>query len=481
MKRIKSIFVAAAVSILLTGCGIYNKYEQKTDAPADVFGTQMDSNGNYSPLSQGGAGGGSLAQMSWREFFTDPLLQQLIDQVLAANTDLNSACIAVEKSEASLQAARLAYLPSLYFSPSGTLAKFDDNPWSKTYNLPLQMQMDVDVFGSITNKKRAAKAVLLQAQVREEAVRANLVSTVAQQYYMLQVLDRQLEILTATDSLWNASLETEKTLWENGKIYSTAVNQMESSYLNVKTQIVDTRRNIQSVENAICRLLAETPQHIERSQWGSSALPEHPDSPTGQRMFDAEFIQIGVPATMLENRPDIRMANHALEEAFYNTQAARAAFFPSISLQGVAGWTNSAGSMVVNPGKLLLNAVGSLTQPLFARGKIKANYKISQLTEEDLQRKYVQTVIDAGNQVNEALADCQAAREKHAYYHRQVDVLREAYIGTHELMDNGKSNYLEVLTAQESLLNAQLSEAMNMYKGAQAVIALYIALGGGAK
>ena len=481
MKRFKSIFVAAAVSILLTGCGIYNKYEQKTDAPADVFGTQMDSNGNYSPLSQGGAGGGSLAQMSWREFFTDPLLQQLIDQVLAANTDLNSACIAVEKSEASLQAARLAYLPSLYFSPSGTLAKFDDNPWSKTYNLPLQMQMDVDVFGSITNKKRAAKAVLLQAQVREEAVRANLVSTVAQQYYMLQVLDRQLEILTATDSLWNASLETEKTLWENGKIYSTAVNQMESSYLNVKTQIVDTRRNIQSVENAICRLLAETPQHIERSQWGSSALPEHPDSPTGQRMFDAEFIQIGVPATMLENRPDIRMANHALEEAFYNTQAARAAFFPSISLQGVAGWTNSAGSMVVNPGKLLLNAVGSLTQPLFARGKIKANYKISQLTEEDLQRKYVQTVIDAGNQVNEALADCQAAREKHAYYHRQVDVLREAYIGTHELMDNGKSNYLEVLTAQESLLNAQLSEAMNMYKGAQAVIALYIALGGGAK
>ena len=473
MKRLNYIFIAAAVSLMLTGCGIYNKYEQKTEAPSGVFGNTQE--------VQVTEGGTSMAQMSWREFFTDPLLQQLIDQVLAANTDLNSACIAVEKSEASLQAAKLAYLPSLYFSPSGTLAKFDDNPWSKTYNLPLQMQMDVDVFGSITNKKRAAKAVLLQAQVREEAVRANLVSTVAQQYFMLQVLDRQLEILTATDSLWNASLETEKTLWENGKIYSTAVNQMESSYLNVKTQIVDTRRNIQSVENAICRLLAETPQHIERSKWGSSALPEHPDSPTGQRMFDAEFIQIGVPATMLENRPDIRMANHALEEAFYNTQAARSAFFPSISLQGVAGWTNSAGSMVVNPGKLLLNAVGSLTQPLFARGKIKANYKISQLTEEDLQRKYVQTVIDAGNQVNEALADCQAAREKHAYYHRQVDVLREAYIGTHELMDNGKSNYLEVLTAQESLLNAQLSEAMNMYKGAQAVIALYIALGGGAK
>ena len=191
--------------------------------------------------------------------------------------------------------------------------------------------------------------------------------------------------------------------------------------------------------------------------------------------------EIGVPATMLELRPDIRLANYAMEEAFYNTQAARAAFYPSISLQGVAGWTNSAGGMVTNPGKILLNAVASLTQPIFARGQIKANHKIAQLTEDDLQRKYVQTVIDAGNQVNEALADCQAAREKHGYYHRQVEVLRQAYLGTHELMDNGKSNYLEVLTAQETLLNAQLSEAMNMYYGAQAVIALYIALGGGTR
>ena len=184
---------------------------------------------------------------------------------------------------------------------------------------------------------------------------------------------------------------------------------------------------------------------------------------------------------MLELRPDIRMANYAMEEAFYNTQAARAAFYPSITLTGTAGWTNSAGSMVVDPGKLLLSAVGQLMQPIFARGKLKANLKINQLTQEDLQKKYVQTVIDAGNQVNEAMADCQAAREKFAYYRRQVQVLYDAYTGTHELMDNGKANYLEVLTAQESLLNAQLSEAMNMYKGAQAVIALYIALGGGIK
>ena len=149
-------------------------------------------------------------------------------------------------------------------------------------------------------------------------------------------------------------------------------------------------------------------------------------------------------------------------------------------MTGSAGWTNNNG-IIVNPGKLLLSAVASLAQPIFARGQIKANYKIAQLTEEDLQKKYVQTVIDAGNQVNEAMADCETAREKQGYYHRQVEVLHEAYKGTHELMNNGKASYIEVLTAQESLLNAQLSEAQNLYDGTQAVIALYIALGGGAK
>ena len=198
-------------------------------------------------------------------------------------------------------------------------------------------------------------------------------------------------------------------------------------------------------------------------------------------MFETQFLKIGVPATMLEMRPDIRMANHAMEEAFYNTQSARAAFFPSITLTGTAGWTNSGGGMIANPGKLLLNFVGQLTQPIFARGKIKANYKISQLTEEDLKKQYVQTVIDAGNQVNEALASCQAAREKNTYYRRQVEVLYDAFAGTHELMDSGKASYIEVLTAQENLLSAQLNEASNMYNGAQAVIALYIALGGGTK
>ena len=475
--KLNNIIAIALVSLMLTGCGIYKNYDasKATElAPADAFGTGQD-------IARA-TGEQSIAQMSWREFLTDPQLQQLIEQVLANNTDLNSARIAVEKSQASLTAAKLAYLPSLSFAPQGTIASFDGSRATKTYTLPLQLSMDVDVFGSITNKKRAAKAVLLQAQMNEEAVRANLGSVTAQYYFLLQVLDRQLDILTQTDSLWKESLTTEQSLWENGKAYSTAVNQMEASYLNVKTQIVDTKRNILSVENAICKLLGVAPQHVNRQKWGNSPL-HHADAQgeAEQRMFDTKYLHLGVPAMMLENRPDIRMANHAMEEAFYNTQAARSAFYPGINLSGSAGWTNSAGGLIVDPGKLLLTAIGSLTQPIFARGKLIANKKIAKLTEEDLQKKYVQTVINAGNEVNEAMADCMAAREKHEYYRRQVEVLNEAYIGTHELMDNGKASYIEVLRAQESLLDAQLNSAMNMYDATEAVIALYIALGGGAK
>lgn len=450
----KNIIAVVLVSLTLTGCGLYKKYESKAEIPAGVMGVKEST---------------SAPEMtSWRQFFTDPLLQHLIEQALANNTNLASARIAVEQSAASLQAARLGYLPAFSLGPQGALSSFDLSPVTKTYNLPLQMTWDVELFGSITNKKRAAKAVFLQAQCSEEAVRSNLVSIVAQHYSMLQILDRQLEILTQTDSLWGASLETQKSLWENGKAYSTAVNQLESSWLNVKTQIVDTHRSIHSTENSLCKLLAITPQHIARNKWGEHAL----SSSIALGSFSAE---------LLRNRPDIRLADHMMEEAYYNTQTARAAFYPSLTLSGTLGWTNNGGGIVTDPGKLLLNIMGQLTQPIFTRGKLRAGLKIAKLTQKDLLGKYTQTVIDAGNQVNEALADFQASAEKDVYYQRQVATLHDAYTGTHALMDNGKASYLEVLTAQESLLSAQLNEAMNKYSAAQTLIALYIALGGGTK
>ena len=461
MKRIVIIIALGVMCVAFAGCGIYNKYESQTTVASDIYGSSDD--------VTAAAAGNSIADLSWREFFPDPQLQQLIESVLAHNTDANSARIAVEQAQISLHATKLGYLPSITFAPSAGVNSYLNEgslvpTW--TYNLPLQINWDLDIFAVNTNQKRKAQAILLQAEARQQAVQANLISAVAQQYYMLQLLDRQLEILTFTDSLWNASLETQVALWENGKAYSTAVNQMESSYLNVKTQIVDVKRNIRSVENAICQLLATAPRHIERNRWNAYELPHQ--------------LSTGVPAQLLENRPDIKMANHALEAAFYNTQEARAAFYPKISLQGVLGWGNNSG-MIPNPGSLLLNALASLVQPIFAQGKLKANLKINKLSQEDIAQQYVQTVINAGNQVNEALADCQAASEKDVYYKRQVEVLQSAYDGTHELMDNGKASYLEVLSAQEGLLGAQLSEATNLYNGYRALIALYIALGGGTK
>ena len=461
MKTSFKIIVLCVAALSLSGCNtfksLHGKYQSQATIPADVYG--------YNSLLA--TDSASLADLSWREFFTDPLLQRLIDTALSRNTDINSARIAIQQSEASLEAAKLGFFPTVYFSPQASISTYGSSPATKTYNLPLQVNWDIDAFGSIKNQKRKSEAVLMQAQISKQIVQANIISAVAQQYSTLLLLDQQLEILMATDSLWNISLETQKILWENGKSYSTAVNQMESSYLNVKTSIVDTRRNIRQVENAICRLLAITPQSIERSRLGLYSLP---------RRFST-----GVPALLLQNRPDVKLADYAMEEAFYNTQIARAAFYPSISLQGIAGWTNSGGGMISNPGKILLNAVAGLTQPIFAQGKLKANLKINQLAEENLMNRYVQTVIDAGSEVNEALADFQAAVEKHGFYHRQVEVLKAAYRGTHELMDNGKASYLEVLTAQETLLNAQLNEATNMYNGALGIIALYIALGGGTK
>ena len=456
--------IIIALCAVMSSCGVYKKYQSQTNAPENLYGS------GDSIAQAALADSSSIASISWKEFFTDPLLQQLIHTALENNTDMQSARIAVEQAQASLKAAKLAYLPSLSLSPQASVstqmfgAAGNGTGLNYAYNIPLQLDWNIGISGSVTVNKRKAQAVLEQAKASRDATQANLIATVAQEYFQLLLLDKELEILIETDSLWDESLETERALWENGQAYSTAVNQMESSNLSVKTQIVDTKRSILSAENELCALLRVTPRHIERTAWGDYRLPER--------------FGTGVPAALLENRPDIKAADQSLAEAFYNTALARAQFFPSFSLQGILGWVGESGA---DPGAMLLKALASLSQPIFAQGKLQAQLKIAKLNQEDKLNQYVQTVIEAGNQVNEALADCQAARDKAGLYKRQVEVLHEAYSGTHELMNNGKATYIEVLTAQESLLSAQLNEAENMYNGAIGLIGLYIALGGATK
>ena len=461
-KAVMPILLLVAV-LGFNSCGVYKKYQSQTDVPDNVFGS-----GDSIAQLQADS---SIANISWKEFFQDPILRNLIDSALVRNTDLRAAQIAVEQAQASLKAAKLAYLPSLSLAPQASISSTmsTSGELSKalyTYNIPLSLDWSIGISGSVTVNKRKAQAVLAQAEASRDAAQANLISTVAQEYFLLLLLDKELKILIQTDSLWELSLETERALWDNGRVYSTAVNQMESSTLSVKMQILETQRSIFRAENEMCKLLRITPQPIERGEWGSYELPDR--------------CSTGVPGTLLENRADIKAADQSLAEAFYNTAAARAAFFPTFSLSGLIGWTNNGG-VIADPGALLMQAAASLVQPVFAQGKLTANLKIAKLNQEGKLNNYVQTVINAGNQVNGCLADCQLARDKDVLYKRQVEVLQDAYDGTHELMNSGKATYIEVLTAQESLLSAQLNEATNLYNGAQALISLYIALGGATK
>jgi NodT family efflux transporter outer membrane factor (OMF) lipoprotein len=462
MKQYSIIALLLAI-FTLNSCGVYKKYHSQTDVPDTVFGT-----GDTIAALQSE---GSIADISWREFFKDPILQALIDSALVRNTDMQAARIAVEQAQASLKAAKLAYIPSFSLAPQASVSSTMNtggtlSPAAYSYNIPLSLDWNIGIAGSVTVNKRKAKAVLLQAQASQEATRANLIATIAQEYYMLLLLDKEMKILLKTDSLWELSLETERAMWENGKAYSTAVNQMESSTIGVKMQIIETRRSILSAENDLCELLCITPRHIERGEWGSYDLPERYGT--------------GVPGALLQNRPDIKAADQMLAEAFYTTALARASFYPSFSLSGLLGWTNNGG-VIADPGALLMQAAASLVQPIFAQGKLIANLKIAKLNQQNKLNSYVQTVISAGNQVNECLADCQVAKEKDVLFKRQLEVLQSAYNGTHELMNSGKASYLEVLTAQESLLTAQLNEATNLYNGSLSLISLYIALGGATK
>ena len=463
--------IIIALCAMMSSCGVYKKYQSQTDVPDDLFGKNPATQWSDSVNGLAGeAGLTSVADLSWREFFVDPVLQDLIDSALVRNTDMLAAKSAVMQAQASLKAAKLAFLPSLSLNPQAGIStqKFGSagsgTGLGYSYNIPLQLDWNIGISGSVTVNKRKAQAVLEQTQAARAATQANLIATVAQYYFALLMLDKELEVLLQTDSLWNESLETERALWENGQAYSTAVNQMESSCMDVKRQILDTKRDILSAEGELCKLLRMTPRAIKRTAWGAYSLPER--------------FSTGVPAMLLENRPDIKLADQTLAEAFYNTAAARAQFYPSFNLTGLLGWIGESGA---DPGALLMKLAASVMQPVFANGKLTAQLKIAKLNQEDKLMEYIQTVIDAGNQVNAALADCQVARDKDVLYKRQVAVLRDAYTGTHELMNAGKASYLEVLTAQESLLSAQLNEAENLYHGATSLVGLYIALGGATK
>ena len=451
----KNIYLIAA-TLTLSSCGIYTNYHQAEEVPTALYGEEVPTESTE-----------NLAELSWRELFTDSTLQGLIEKGLQNNTDLQSARLRVEQAEATLLSAKLAYLPSFALAPQGTISSFDKQKATQTYQLPVVSSWQLDLFGGIRNAKKQAKALYEQSEDYRQAVQTGVITGIANLYYTLRMLDEQLTISEKTEHSWKETVDAMRAMKDAGIANEAAVAQLEAAHLGVKSSVLDLKEQINQVENSLALVLAETPQSMARASWKEASF------------VYPEQLSVGLPVQVLANRPDVRAAERQLEAAFYGTNAARSAFWPNITLSGSAGWTNSAGSMIINPGKFLAAAVGSLTQPLFAQGQLAARYKIAKAGQEQASLAFQQALLNAGAEVNEALVACQTTREKSALIESQVVALQKAYESTSLLMKHGNTTYLEVLTAQQSLLGAQLQQSANRFQQIQSVINLYQALGGG--
>ena len=442
------------MAVTLSGCGIYKPYsrpEIKTDGlyGADVTTTDTTSLGN----------------VGWREMFTDPKLQSLIEQGLANNTDLQSAQWRIEEAEATLKSARLAFLPSFSLAPQGGVSSFDGSKASWTYNVPVTASWEIDIFSRLLNSKRKAKALYEQSWEYKQAVQTQLIASIANYYYTLLMLDSQLEISEQTVVKWRETVDAMKSLKGAGMTNEAAISQAEANTLSVETSLHDLRYQIRQIENSFSALLGDAPHVIERGRLDQQSVPQR--------------LAVGIPVQMLSNRPDVKSAELNLVQSYYATNEARASLYPNLQLSGSVGWTNSAGSFIVNPGKLLWSAAGSLVQPIFQAGANRARVKIAKAQQEEARLAFQQALLNAGSEVNNALAQCQTARDKAELRERQIAALESTVVSTQLLMQHSSTTYLEVLTAQQSLLSAQLSQVTDRFDEIQGVVNLYQALGGG--
>lgn len=455
-----NIIIMISAAALLSGCGIYGKYERPE---VDAAGIVRDVTSNTDTLAVTDTT--SFGNLPWKSVFTDPALQSLIEKGLENNTDLLNAALNVKMVEAQLMAAKLAFVPSFTFSPQGTISSWDGNKATKTYSLPVNASWSIDLFGNLLNQKRSAQMALLATKDYQLVVKTNLIANVANAYYTLLMLDKQLEIVNnmvgLTKETWDM-MKLQKD-FKGGK--ETSVQSAEANYYSVLAQAADLKRQIRETENSLSLLLGQRAQYIERGKIDDQNLP-------------VEF-STGVSLQMLNNRPDVHYAEMTLAQCFYNTQAARSKFYPNITISGSGAFTNSAGAGIVNPGKWLLSAVGSLVQPIFQNGQLIAGLKVAKAEQEQAYNTWQNAVLSAGSEVSNALVLYNSSDEKSKLEAKQVESLRKNVEYTKDLFQSAGSTYLEVITAQQSLLNAELAKVQDDFYKMQAVVNLYYALGGG--
>lgn len=454
----KKILFILAGTLVLAGCKSYKNYE-RPQSIEDTANEQLFRDVQATDTM-------SFGNRPWREVFTDAQLQQLIEKALAQNTDLQKADHNIKKARIGLKVSKLSYLPTLAVAPQGQIASFDGGKATKTYTLPLSLSWELGSWGSLRNNRKKAGVDTLIAASAKQATQTAIVSAVANLYYTMQMLDEQLRTTNETVVLWKKNVDAMEAMQEAGLTTNAAVAQARANFYELQTTIPTLEHSIRQTENALCVILNEAPHPIARSAFNADAFP-------------ADF-STGVPLQLLSSRPDVKIAELQLASAFYNTNIARSAFYPSLTLSGVAGWTNSAGSIVMNPAKFIANAVGSLVQPLFAQGKLRAQYKIAKIEQESLTLDFRNTLLSAGQEVSDALSAYQTAIAKAEKRKLEVEQLEQALEKTLFLFSHGNTtSYLETLTAQQSLLSAKLSLISDKYDKLQAGISLYQALGGG--
>ena len=463
MKRINIALVGLAVVVMFTGCkSLYGKYERPD---VNTQGLYRDPVSLTDTLAVSDTT--SFGNMPWRSVFTDPQLQSLIQTALDNNVNMLNAALNVKMVEEALKVARLAFLPSVAFTPQGTIAKFDDNPVTKSYQLPLSASWNVDLFGNLLNAKRSAQMQLLATQDYQTVVKTNLISGVANLYYTLLMLDRQIEIVGEMEGLTKETWEKMQVMKDTRIGYrSTAVQSAEAAYYSVQAQRIDLQRQVREVENSLSLLLGQPAQTIQRGTFEGQSLPQD--------------LATGVGIQLLNNRADVHAAELTLAQCFYDVNQARSRFYPQITITGTGAFTNQNG--LVNPGKMLWSAVGSLVQPIFQHGQIVAGLKVAKMQYEQAYNTWQNTILQAGNEVSNALVQYNSAAEKAEFDAKRVEVLKKNVEDTRTMMSqSANTSYLEVITAQSNLLNAEISQVTDDFNKMQAVVNLYQALGGGAK
>jgi len=466
MKRIVfKLFNFITAALLFTSCGLYNKYERPEDLNTTGLVRDIISDGDTLQVNSDE----NFGNLPWREVFTDPQLQSLIEKALENNVDLRNAALNVKMMEDMLKVAKLAFLPSVAIAPSGTIARvqMDGASTTKTYQLPIQASWNVDLFGNILSQKRSAQMKLLATKDYQVAVQTNIICGVANLYYTLMMLDEQLAIITDMESLTKETWDMMKLQMELGRARSTSVQSAEASYYGVQGQKLSIRQQIRELENSMSLLLNEAGHQIPRGSFYNQSLPS--------------TFATGVGIQLLSNRADVHAAEMQLAQCFYDVQTARSRFYPNINISATAMFTNSLGGAVVNPGKWLLSAIGSLTQPIFQHGQIVAGLKVAKAQQEQALNTFQQTILKAGNEVSNALLAYNTSAEKSVIDEKQVKIYEQNVEDTKQLYASKGSSYLEVIQAQSGLLNARISKVQDDFSKMQAVVNLYQALGGGSK